>query len=53
MLVFAVALGGFVGWRAIADREALAVAGLGRARSFSWRASAEKTIAVYAEAIRR
>lgn len=39
--------------RAIADREALAVAGLERARSFSWRASAEKTIAVYAEAIRR
>lgn len=35
--------------RALAERERLVVAGLERARLFSWRASAEKTLAVYRE----
>ena len=35
--------------RAIAERERFVAAGLERARSFSWRASAEKTLAVYRE----
>ena len=34
---------------ALADRERLAQAGLERAATFSWRASAEKTLAVYRE----
>jgi glycosyltransferase involved in cell wall biosynthesis len=39
--------------RALAERERLVAAGLERARSFSWRATAERTIAVYAEALAR
>ena len=35
--------------RAIAERDSLVAAGLERARAFSWRASAEKTLAVYRE----
>jgi glycosyltransferase involved in cell wall biosynthesis len=35
--------------RALAERERLVAAGLERARVFSWRASAEKTFAVYRE----
>jgi glycosyltransferase involved in cell wall biosynthesis len=35
--------------QAIADRERLAAAGLERARGFSWRATAERTLAVYRE----
>ena len=35
--------------RAIADRDALVAAGLERARAFSWRTTAEKTLAVYRE----
>jgi glycosyltransferase involved in cell wall biosynthesis len=35
--------------RAVAERERLAAAGLERARAFSWRASAEHTLAVYRE----
>ena len=35
--------------RALADRERLVQAGLDRAATFSWRASAEKTLAVYRE----
>jgi glycosyltransferase involved in cell wall biosynthesis len=38
---------------AIADREALVAAGLERARAFSWRVAAEKTVAVYGEALGR
>jgi len=38
---------------ALDDREALVAAGLERARAFSWRASAERTIAVYQEALAR
>jgi glycosyltransferase involved in cell wall biosynthesis len=38
---------------ALADRERLVAAGLERARAFSWRAAAERTVAVYAEALRR
>jgi glycosyltransferase involved in cell wall biosynthesis len=34
---------------ALADRERLVAAGIERARSFSWRATAEKTLAVYRE----
>ena len=34
---------------ALADRDRLAAAGLERARAFSWRATAEKTLAVYRE----
>jgi glycosyltransferase involved in cell wall biosynthesis len=34
---------------ALAERERLVAAGIERARSFSWRASAEKTLAVYRE----
>jgi alpha-1,3-rhamnosyl/mannosyltransferase len=37
--------------RALAERERLAVAGLARAGRFSWRASAERTLAVYQEAL--
>ena len=33
----------------LADRERLIAAGLERARSFSWRKSAERTLAVYRE----
>ena len=36
---------------ALDDREALVAAGLERARAFSWRAAAERTIAVYQEAL--
>jgi len=39
--------------RAIADRERLASAGLERARSFSWRTTAEATLRVYLEALSR
>ena len=35
--------------RALAERERLVAAGLERARTFSWRASAERTLAVYRE----
>lgn len=35
--------------RALAERERLVTAGLERARAFSWRASAERTLAVYRE----
>jgi glycosyltransferase involved in cell wall biosynthesis len=35
--------------RALADRERLAAAGLERARAFTWRAAAERTLAVYAD----
>jgi glycosyltransferase involved in cell wall biosynthesis len=35
--------------QALADRERLVAAGLERARAFSWRATAEKTLAVYRE----
>lgn len=35
--------------RALADRERLVVAGLERARAFTWRAAAERTLAVYRE----
>jgi glycosyltransferase involved in cell wall biosynthesis len=35
--------------QALADRERLALAGVERARSFSWRATAERTLAVYRE----
>jgi glycosyltransferase involved in cell wall biosynthesis len=35
--------------RALAERERLVAAGLERARAFSWRASAERTLAVYRE----
>jgi glycosyltransferase involved in cell wall biosynthesis len=34
---------------AVADRERLSVAGLERARAFSWRAAAETTLGVYRE----
>ena len=37
--------------RAIAERDRLVAAGLERARTFSWRASAEKTLAVYREVL--
>ena len=36
---------------ALADRERLVVAGLARAREFSWRASAERTLTVYREVL--
>ena len=39
--------------RALADREQLVVAGLERARVFSWRAAAERTVAVYRESLDR
>ena len=39
--------------RALADREALASAGVERARAFSWRATAERTVGVYREALGR
>lgn len=35
--------------RAVAERERLAAAGLERARAFGWRATAERTLAVYRE----
>ena len=35
--------------RALAERERLVAAGLERARAFSWRAAAERTLAVYRE----
>lgn len=35
--------------RALADRDRLVAAGLERARAFSWRAAAERTLAVYRE----
>ena len=35
--------------RALAERERLVAAGLARARAFSWRAAAERTLAVYRE----
>jgi glycosyltransferase involved in cell wall biosynthesis len=35
--------------RAIAERDRLVAAGLDRARAFSWRATAERTLAVYRE----
>lgn len=38
---------------ALADREELVAAGLERARAFSWRAAAERTVAVYREALGR
>jgi glycosyltransferase involved in cell wall biosynthesis len=38
--------------RALADRERLRVAGFERARAFSWRATAERTLEVYRELIR-
>ena len=34
---------------ALAERERLVAAGLERAREFSWRATAERTLAVYRE----
>jgi glycosyltransferase involved in cell wall biosynthesis len=37
--------------RALADRAALAAAGVDRAKRFSWRATAERTAAVYREAL--
>jgi glycosyltransferase involved in cell wall biosynthesis len=37
--------------RALAERERLVVAGLERARAFSWRATAERTLEVYREAL--
>ena len=37
--------------RAVAEREQLVAAGLERARSFSWRATAERTLEVYREAL--
>jgi glycosyltransferase involved in cell wall biosynthesis len=39
--------------RALADRDRLVWAGLERARRFSWRAAAEKTLAVYLEVLGR
>jgi glycosyltransferase involved in cell wall biosynthesis len=39
--------------QALAERERLVAAGLERARGFSWRATAERTIAVYLEALAR
>jgi alpha-1,3-rhamnosyl/mannosyltransferase len=38
---------------ALAHREALVAAGLERARAFSWRAAAERTVGVYREALGR
>jgi glycosyltransferase involved in cell wall biosynthesis len=35
--------------RALAEREQLSAAGLERAQAFSWRATAERTLAVYRE----
>jgi alpha-1,3-rhamnosyl/mannosyltransferase len=37
--------------RALAERERLVAAGLERSRAFSWRTSAERTLAVYREAL--
>ncbi len=39
--------------QALADREALVAAGVERARAFSWRATAERTVGVYREALGR
>ena len=38
--------------RALVERDAFVAAGLERARAFSWRTSAEKTLAVYREILR-
>lgn len=38
---------------ALADRETLMAAGIERARAFSWRATAERTVTVYLEALSR
>src|SRR5574340_1622114 len=38
---------------ALADRERLVAAGLERARVFSWRTTAERTLAVYREVLER
>ena len=38
--------------RALAERDRLVAAGLARAAAFSWRATAERTLAVYREALR-
>ncbi len=38
---------------ALAERDRLVAAGLERARAFSWRAAAEKTLAVYSEVLAR
>jgi glycosyltransferase involved in cell wall biosynthesis len=35
--------------QAIAERDTLVAAGLARAQAFSWRATAERTLAVYRE----
>ena len=37
--------------RALAEREQLSAAGIERARAFTWRATAEKTLAVYREVL--
>jgi alpha-1,3-rhamnosyl/mannosyltransferase len=37
--------------RALAERDRLAAAGIERARRFSWRTTAEKTLAVYLEVL--
>jgi len=39
--------------RAIAGREQLSSAGLDRARLFTWRSTAESTLAVYQDVLRR
>ena len=39
--------------RAVAERDRLAAAGLERARSFSWEATARATVRVYLEALGR
>jgi glycosyltransferase involved in cell wall biosynthesis len=39
--------------RALAERDGLVAAGLERARAFSWRAAAERTLAVYREVLGR
>ena len=36
---------------ALAERERLVTAGLARAREFSWRATAERTLGVYREVL--
>ena len=39
--------------RALADRDRLREAGIGRARAFSWEATAEATVRAYVEALDR
>jgi glycosyltransferase involved in cell wall biosynthesis len=39
--------------RALAERPALVAKGLARARCFTWRATAERTLAVYVEVLAR